>query len=129
MRATKRLVGVNHNTLMNWVLEEVAGKALAHVKPDDLWTYLGQNTACWLWWAFDLATKKVCGWTLGDRGAETACCLDAQLPHAAPITFCTDFWHPYPLNHTISVSVLSKQAQVGVIHLRIACATIVWPPS
>ena len=102
MWATKRLVGVSHNTLMIWILEEVAGKALAHVKPDDLWTYVGQSTAC---------------------------CVDAQLPHAAPITFCTDFWHPYPLNHTISVSVLSKQAQVGVFHLRIACATIVWPPS
>lgn len=23
--------------------------------------------------------------------------MDAQLPHAAHITFCTDFWHPYSL--------------------------------
>ena len=40
------------------------------------------------------ATRKVCGWTLGDRGAETARRLDAQLPHAGHITFCTDCRHP-----------------------------------
>ena len=28
-RATERLVGVSHNTVMNWVLEEVAGQPLA----------------------------------------------------------------------------------------------------
>jgi transposase-like protein len=33
LRATERLVGVSHNAVMNWVLEAVAGKALAHVKP------------------------------------------------------------------------------------------------
>ena len=51
LRATERLVGVSHNAVMNWVLEEVAGKALAHVKPDEvewveadeLWTYVGQK--------------------------------------------------------------------------------------
>ena len=39
--------GVSHNAVMNWVLEEVAGKALALAKPaevalveaDELWTY------------------------------------------------------------------------------------------
>ena len=51
LRATERLVGVSHNAVMNWVLEEVAGKALAKVKPeavewveaDELWTYVGQK--------------------------------------------------------------------------------------
>ena len=51
LRATERLVGVSHNAVMNWVLEEVAGKALANVKPeevewveaDELWTYVGQK--------------------------------------------------------------------------------------
>src|SRR5450759_3647551 len=50
-RATERLVGVSHNAVMNWGLEAVAGKALAHVKPDEvewveadeLWTYVGQK--------------------------------------------------------------------------------------
>jgi insertion element IS1 protein InsB len=35
------------------------------------------------------------GWTLGDRGTETAERLDAQLPHAPHIVFATDFWPPY----------------------------------
>ena len=47
LRATERLVGVSHNAVMNWVLEEVEGKALAAAKPeavtcveaDELWTY------------------------------------------------------------------------------------------
>ena len=51
LRATERLVGVSHNAVMNWVLEEVEGKALAAAKPeevtwveaDELWTYVGQK--------------------------------------------------------------------------------------
>ena len=50
-RATERLVGVSHNTVMNWVLEEVAGQVLAPVPPeevewveaDELWTYVGKK--------------------------------------------------------------------------------------
>ena|GEM_PF-6829763 len=50
-RATERLVGVSHNSVMNWVLEEVGGKALAHVsasevewvEADELWTYVGKK--------------------------------------------------------------------------------------
>ena len=46
LRATERLVGVSHNSVMNWVLEEVEGKALAAAQPeevewveaDELWT-------------------------------------------------------------------------------------------
>ena len=36
LRATERLVGVSHNAVMNWVLEEVAGRALAGVKPEEV---------------------------------------------------------------------------------------------
>jgi transposase-like protein len=32
LRATERLLGVSHNSVMNWVRQEVAGKALA--RPD-----------------------------------------------------------------------------------------------
>ena len=53
-----------------------------------------KKAPCWLWWAVDRASKCVLGWTLGDRGTETAQRLDAQLPHAAHVTFATDFWHP-----------------------------------
>ena len=49
----------------------------------------------WLWWAIDRASKCVLGWTLGDRGTATAARLEAPLPHAAHVTFATDFWHPY----------------------------------
>ncbi len=51
LRATERLVGVSHNSVMNWVLQEVEGKALAAVAPeevewveaDELWTYVGSK--------------------------------------------------------------------------------------
>ena len=54
-----------------------------------------KKAGCWLWWAVDRASKRVLGWTLGDRGTATAERLDAQLPHAVHVTFATDFWHPY----------------------------------
>lgn len=51
LRATERLVGMSHTAVMNWVLEEVAGKVLAQVPPtevewveaDELWTYVGKK--------------------------------------------------------------------------------------
>ena len=57
--------------------------------------YRQKKDDCWLWWAIDRATKRILGWTLGDRGTETAERLDAQLPHAPHVIFATDFWHPY----------------------------------
>ena len=57
--------------------------------------YRQKKADCWLWWAIDRATKRILGWTLGDRGTETAERLEAQLPHAPHLTFATDFWHPY----------------------------------
>jgi len=52
LRATERLVGVSHNSVMNWVCEEVAGKVLAQVpasavewvEADELWTYVKKKT-------------------------------------------------------------------------------------
>jgi transposase-like protein len=51
LRATERLVGVSHNSVMNWVRQEVAGKALAkvdaseisYVEADELWSYVGEK--------------------------------------------------------------------------------------
>ena len=51
LRATERLVGVSHNSVMNWVKREIAGKALAKVdasaisfvEADKLWSYVGQK--------------------------------------------------------------------------------------
>lgn len=88
-----------------------------------------KKTACWLWWAVDRATKKICGWTLGDRGTETARRLAAQLPHAAHITFCTDFWHPYGLifaqhrhlqgkAHTFTIESHNNRLRVYLARLR-----------
>ena len=88
-----------------------------------------KKTACWLWWAIDRTTKQVCGWTLGDRGAETARALDAQLPHAAHITYCTDFWHPYGLifaqhrhlqgkAHTFTIESHNNRIRVYLARLR-----------
>ncbi|MDB5929669.1 MAG: Insertion element protein [Polaromonas sp.] len=53
LRATERLVGVSHNAVMNWVREEVAGKALARieaseiefVEADELWSYVSEKKA------------------------------------------------------------------------------------
>ena len=51
LRATERLVGVSHNSIMNWVKQEVAGKMLAPVpagevtwvEADELWTYVSKK--------------------------------------------------------------------------------------
>jgi hypothetical protein len=51
LRCTERLVGVSHVSVMNWVLKEVEGKALAplaadeveFVEVDELWTYIGKK--------------------------------------------------------------------------------------
>jgi len=50
-RSIERLLGVSHNSVMNWVLEEVEGKALepvpasevAWVEADELWTFVGKK--------------------------------------------------------------------------------------
>ena len=90
-RATERLLGVSHNSITNWVKQAVFGQALKPtpaekvewVEADEWWTYVAKKKDdCWLWWAIDRASKSVLGWTLGDRGTETAERLAAQLPHA-----------------------------------------------
>lgn len=51
LRATERLVGPSHNSIMRWVRQEVAGKALAkmdaaqvqYVEADELWSYVGSK--------------------------------------------------------------------------------------
>jgi transposase-like protein len=51
LRTTERLVGVSHNSVMNWVRQEVAGKAIERLDPaqidtieaDELWTYVGSK--------------------------------------------------------------------------------------
>src|ERR1039457_2956910 len=58
--------------------------------------YRQKKEDCWLWWAIDRASKSVLGWTLGDRGTETAERLAAQLPHAPHIKYATAFCHPSP---------------------------------
>jgi len=50
-RVTERLLGVSHNSVMNWVKQEVAGKALAKIDPsaityveaDELWSYVSEK--------------------------------------------------------------------------------------
>ena len=36
LRATERLVGVSHNAVMNWVVEEVSGQVLAQIPPAEV---------------------------------------------------------------------------------------------
>ena len=51
LRATERLVGASHNSIMRWVRQEVAGKALGKldaaqvefVEADELWSYAGSK--------------------------------------------------------------------------------------
>ena len=51
LRATERLVGVSHNSVINWVKQEVAGKALSridasdisYVEADELWSFVGEK--------------------------------------------------------------------------------------
>ena len=50
-RSIERLLGVSHNSVMNWVHEEVEGKALTPVpasevkwvEADELWTFIGEK--------------------------------------------------------------------------------------
>ena len=88
-----------------------------------------KKAACWLWWAVDRVTKKICGWALGDRSAKTAQRLDAQLPHAPHIIFCTDFWHPYAAlfgqyrhrqgkAHTFTIESCNNRIRVYLARLR-----------
>ena len=56
---------------------------------------LVKKAFCWLWWAIDRVTKRLCGWALGDRRTQTAQNLFAQLPRGAHLTYCTDYWAPY----------------------------------
>ena len=51
LRATERLVGVSHNSVMNWVLAAVKGRTLQPraaetvewIEADELWTYIAQK--------------------------------------------------------------------------------------
>ena len=53
LRAIERILGVSHNSVMNWVRLEVAGKALERVdaaeihtvEVDELWSFVGQKNA------------------------------------------------------------------------------------
>ena len=47
---------------------------------------------CWIWWALDRATRRVCGWTLGRRDTQTAWRFVEKLPKAPHITYCTDYY-------------------------------------
>ena len=62
-----------------------------------------------------------------DRGTDTARRLDAPLPHAAHITFCTDFGHPYDLifarhhhmqgkAHTVTIESHNNRLRVCLIN-------------
>jgi len=66
---------------------------------------------------------------LGNRGTETARDLDAQLPHAGHITFCTDFWSPFGLifarhrhlqgkAHTFTIESHNNRIRVYLARLR-----------
>jgi insertion element IS1 protein InsB len=88
-----------------------------------------KKDACWLWWAVDRVTKKICGWTLGDRSTQTAVCLDVQLPKGPHITYCTDFWHPYGVifkgrrhlegkAHTFTIESQNNRIRVYLARLR-----------
>jgi transposase-like protein len=51
LRAIERLVGVSHNSVINWVLKEVENKAIEQAKPgevewveaDEMWTYVSKK--------------------------------------------------------------------------------------
>ena len=105
-RATERLLGVSHNSITNWVKQAVFGQALKPtpaekvewVEADELWTYIAKKKMLAGSGGLLIVLpnrSSVLGWTLGDRGTETAERLAAQLPHAPQVKFATDFWHPY----------------------------------
>lgn len=103
LRATERLVGVSHNSVMNWLRQQVAGQSLVPadasqvqtIEADELWSYVGEKHRVWLWWAIDRATGQVLAWTLGGRDTRAAPALGAQIPQGQHIRYCTDHWQCY----------------------------------
>ena len=95
LRATERLVGVSHNAVLNWVLEEVAGKALSAAKPeevewveaDELWTYVGQKKrpAGWGGLLIVLPRKSVAGrWGIVEPKQPAAWMRSFLMPRTSP---------------------------------------------
>lgn len=69
------------------------------------------------------------GWTLGDRGTETARRLAAQLPDAPHLKFAPDFWHPYGKSfagqnqvqgqaHTFTIASLDNRIRCHLARLK-----------
>ena len=64
---------------------------------DELWSFVGAKTqTLWLWVALCRRTRQIVGWTLGDRGLQSACDLRASLPKDyRRCATRSDFWDAY----------------------------------
>jgi insertion element IS1 protein InsB len=138
LRAIERLLGVSHNSVMNWVLQAVEGKSLEKtessevqwVEADELWSYIGKKKNPYgSGGLLIVLPKKYVDGRWGDRSTETARQLDSQLPHGQNITYCTDFWHPYGIifeeqnhlqgkAHTFTIESYNNRIRVYLARLR-----------
>lgn len=79
LRGIKRVKGVHHTTVMNWIKQ--VGKLLPDVydpevipevgELDELQTYVKKTDKIWLWIAVDHFNPGILGWVLGDHSAKT----------------------------------------------------------
>ncbi len=75
LRAIKRVKGVHHTTVINWVKQ--VGKLLPEVydpevipedgELDELQTYVKKTDKIWVWTAVDHFQPGILGWVLGAR--------------------------------------------------------------
>ncbi len=65
---------------------------------DELWTYVGsKRNERWVWLALERQTRRIVGFALGDRSAQTAQKLWASLPadYRKRAICYSDFWPSY----------------------------------
>ena len=64
---------------------------------DELWSFVGSKAQqLWLWVALCRRTRQIVGWTLGDRGLQSAADLRASLPKGyRGRATRSDYWDAY----------------------------------
>ncbi|NJO07777.1 MAG: IS1 family transposase [Chloroflexaceae bacterium] len=89
-RGIARVTGVTRPTIIRWLRKKVLRPIGATILPtttrpeieiDEQWSYVGsKGQVVWHWVAVERATKRVVGWTVGDRSAATCRRLWESLP-------------------------------------------------
>jgi IS1 family transposase len=89
-RGIARATGISRPTIVRWLRKKVLRPIGATILPtasrpeieiDEQWSYVGnKGDVVWHWVAVERSTKRVVGWTVGDRSAATCRQLWESLP-------------------------------------------------